>query len=276
VEFRRSQIGTTVMTNGGIIGPKNKTSLAKTSGIWNISEQYTAQKNNRWNTGISLNGLALWLDAGNIDSYPGSGNTWFDLSGNNRNFNWVASPSFTTGSIPYFSTLGNRCVGPASNSFGITNTSGYTLFLIFLQNSLVETSAFKFYSSDSGGRGIFSHATWSDDNIYFDQGGCCAADTRTSVGSGGVTTWTILTYQRDTNGSTRRIYKNGSILATNTSAAANINLTSTAVDLGSSDEFGGNSSTWNARLGGVLVYNRGLSQSEISSNFDVIRGRYGI
>jgi hypothetical protein len=225
---------------------------------------------------IPVDGLQLRLDSTDPESYSGSGSTWNDISGKNRNFSWVSTPSFTTGTVPYFSTLGNRCVGPASNSFEITNTSGYTVFLVMLQNSLVATSAFKFYSSNSGGRGIFTHSTWSDDVIYFDQGGCCNADTRTSVGSGGVSSWTILTYQRDTNGSTRRIYKNGSVIATNTSGAANINLSSTAVDLGSSDEYGGNSSTWNARLGGFIVYNRGMDASEISAVYSGIRSRYGI
>ena len=28
------------------------------------------------------NGLLLWLDAGNVDSYPGTGTSWYDLSGN--------------------------------------------------------------------------------------------------------------------------------------------------------------------------------------------------
>jgi type IV pilus assembly protein PilA len=36
------------------------------------------------NTFIVTNGLVLNLDAGNPASYPGTGNTWFDLSGNNN------------------------------------------------------------------------------------------------------------------------------------------------------------------------------------------------
>jgi hypothetical protein len=96
------------------------------------------------------------------------------------------------------------------------------------------------------------------------------------VVSGGLTSWNVVTLQRDTGSSTRRIYKNGTLLATNTNAAASINLSSTNVDLGSSDEYGGNSSTWNARLAGFLVYNRGLSQAEISENVESLRGRFDL
>lgn len=249
-------------------------------GFWGIEDHFVLKSKNIWPPGrLVTDGLQCFLDITDKNSYSGAGNVWRDISGNNRNFSWVSSPSYTSGSRPYFTTLGNRCVGPASNSFGIDNSSGYTVSLIMLQNSLVATSAFKFYSSNgsgSAGRGIFSHATWSNDLIYFDQGGCCDANTRTNVGSGGVTTWNMLTFQRDTAGSTRRIYKNSSLLATNTSAAANINLSSTPVDLGSSDEYGGNSSTWNARLAGFIVYNRGLSSSEISENFESIKTRFGI
>jgi hypothetical protein len=149
---------------------KNVSGLSA-GGFWGIQEQFQLKTENTWPPGrLTTDGLQCFLDITNKNSYPGSGNTWFDVSGNSRNFSWVSAPSYTSGSFPYFSTLGNRCVGPASNSFGINNTSGYTVSMIMLQNSLVATSAFKFYSSVSGGRGIFSHATWSNDQIYFDQG----------------------------------------------------------------------------------------------------------
>ena len=228
---------------------------------------------------LITNGLQLNLDAGDSSSYSGSGSTWYDLSGNGRNFTWYSTPSYTSGSIPYFSTLGNRCTGPASNSFGINNTSGYTIFLICRQNSLAQSSAFKFYKnnlSSFSGRGIFAHCTWSNDYVFLDQGGCCNTDTRTSVASGGSQTWNIWTFRRFTNSSTRTISKNGSTLVTNTASAATIDLDSRSVDLGSTDENGGNSSTWNARLGGFIVYNRGLSDSEITDNYNVLKSKYGL
>ena len=70
--------------------------------------------------------------------------------------------------------------------------------------------------------------------------------------------------------------KNGSTVATNAAAAANINLNATAANLGGADEYGGSSSTWNARLGAFIVYNRGLSNTEVSSVYDTIRGGWSI
>ena len=271
--------------NGGRIGSNNDPTTSVASGLWTGLEQCDSIRREIWPgfvPPIVTDGLVLHLDAGVSASYPGSGTTWTDLSGNGRNFTWVSSPSYTSGSIPYFSTLGNRCTGPASNSFGIDNTSGYTIFLICMQNALVNTAAFKFYKnnlSGSSGRGIYSHCTWGDDIVYFDQGGCCNADTRTQVASGGSQTWNIWTFRRFTNSSTRTISKNGNTLITNTAAATTIDLDGRAVDLGSTDEYGGNggnSSTWNARLGGFIVYNRGLTDDEISTTVNVLKPRYGL
>ena len=228
---------------------------------------------------VVRSGLVLHLDAANPKSYPGSGTTWNDLSGNNNHFNWVSTPTFGTDDTNYFNTLGNRCTGPASNSLGINNTSGYTIFLICKQITLAGSQAFKFYknnSSAANGRGIAAHATWSDNTVYFDQGGCCNLDTRTSVASGGSQTWNIWVFRRLTGSSTRHIIKNGTILATNSADAATIDLDSRGIDLGSSDEYGGNSSVWNAKLGGFQVYNRGLTDLEIQQNYEALRGRYGI
>ena len=115
--------------------------------------------------------LALFRDAANPESDSGSGTAWNDVSGNGKDCTWVSTPSYGTDSgVPYFTTLGNRCSGPASNSFGIDNTSGYTIFIVMKQITLVNTAAFKFYKDGSGsaGRGIFSHLTFGNDVIYFD------------------------------------------------------------------------------------------------------------
>jgi hypothetical protein len=226
---------------------------------------------------IVTSGLSLCIDAANPRSYSGSGTLWKDVSGNGNTATWYATPSFTSaGPLSYFSTLGNRCQSSASNSFGINNSSGYTIFLMMMQNSLAYSSAFKFYGTGVNGRGIFSHCTWIDNNVYFDQGGCCGADTRTAIASGGSQTWNIWTLKRETNGSIRTIWKNGTVLTTNTATAADINLTSTALDIGGSDEYGGNSSTWDARLNAFLVYNRGLSDSEIAQVVGAYSSRYSV
>ena len=53
---------------------------------------------------IPTTNLQLLLDASNPKSYPGTGTTWFDVSGNNKNFTWSAVSYTSAGSASYFST----------------------------------------------------------------------------------------------------------------------------------------------------------------------------
>jgi hypothetical protein len=225
-------------------------------------------------------GLQLYLDASNPASYSGSGSTWTDLSGNNRNFTWN-TPSFNSSGIKYFNTSGRLATGPASNSFNVSNTSGYTLFITMFQNSLIESAAFKWHSSNgtgSGGRGIFSHITWVDGNIYWDQGGCCNADTRTVASlSSNTGTWHVIALRNNYSATNRTIWRNNSVIATNTAGIANINLSATAANIGgSSDEYGGGSSSWNARIGQFALYNRSLSNAEMTLVYENFRVKVGI
>ena len=217
--------------------------------------------------GIPPKNLQVFLDASDSRSYPGSGTTWFDISGNGRNGTWTSVDHQGT----FFETNGRSCTGPPSNSFGITNTSGYTVFIVFNQNALIQSGAFKFYTTNntSNFRGIFAHATWSDGNIYFDQGGCCNSDTRTvNALTNPTARWHSVAVVRETGSSTRHIYIDGILARTNTAAAADINLSTTSVNyVGDTTNYPG---AWNAKSRCFLAYNRGLTAGEISSLHKVL------
>lgn len=243
-----------------------------TGGRFDLKSAQILQSSNAWG-GILNTGLQLYLDA---SKYSGSGTTWTDQSGNGRNFTWSSGPSFTSGSIPYFNMNGYAANGPASNSFGINNTSGYTIFLAFYNNSLTYNGAFKFYSSNgsgSAGRGIFSHLPWISGDIYLDQGGCCNADQRVSVAMTNSTgAWNIIAFR--CNPSTERsIWQNGTNKVTNSTAAANINLSSTAMTINGDGEYG---TGWDAKLSQFVVYNRALSDAEMTSVTNYLKPKVGL
>lgn len=218
--------------------------------------------------GIPPKNLQVYLDAADSRSYPGTGTTWYDISGNGRNGTWTSVNYQTDNEMSYFEANEQVCSGPASNSFGIDNTSGYTVFIIFNQNSIIQSHSFKFYSSASYSRGIFTHCTWENGNIYFDQGGCCNTDTRL-VGSGtplpnATGSWHSVAFVRETGSSTRHLYIDGSSVATSTAAAANINLNSTAVNY-IGDASVDTNKRWDAKVKCFLAYNRHLTSGEISA-----------
>ena len=49
------------------------------------------------NPNVPVSGLILQLDAQNTKSYPGTGTTWYDTSGNNNNFTINASAYNSSG-----------------------------------------------------------------------------------------------------------------------------------------------------------------------------------
>jgi hypothetical protein len=137
-----------------------------------------------------------------------------------------------------------------------------------------QNAAFKFHGGVYLSRGIFSHPTWTNGNWYFDQGGCCAASQRLNVANNQTSYQHIVL--RSTP-SRRHIIRNGTIIATNTTGAANISLNSTPMNVGgSSNEYGGINSSWYARLGYWAVHNTGLTDTQITERWNNIRGRWGL
>ena len=82
------------------------------------------------------NGLLLAIDANDTNSYPGTGTTWFDLSGNNRNFTLVNSPLYITSSNRrYFNFDGINEYATLS----ITNDNPVKLENFIFKNHTIET-----------------------------------------------------------------------------------------------------------------------------------------
>jgi len=212
---------------------------------------------------IPTSGLAAYLDAGRPVSYTlGQGNAWYDLSGNGRHFYWDYAYWVDNGDLDYFSTSARTATGPASNSFGLSDNVGYTVLFVSKLNSWTYTGTFKFYGSGGYSRGVFMHGPWSDGNFYFDQGGCCNADTRTWVGAG-VNTWSYFLSGVTRNGYyDRRIWRgNGNQLAGNGNWSAGMALDGRGAQINARDE----GYNWDANIVAFIVYNRALSQAEIST-----------
>lgn len=102
--------------------------------------------------GISDDDLKIHLDAANTNSYPGSGNTWYDISGHNNHATrnsatWNSSGYFIfDGSNDYFTTAYKQPSGNQftySTTYSLTNTSGRK-FLIGDSDSGGANTSFRF------------------------------------------------------------------------------------------------------------------------------------
>jgi hypothetical protein len=225
---------------------------------WYLAQRYAL------NTSIPTDGLVTYLDANNVSSWPGSGTIWYDLSGSGRNGTWSAvSTGTSTSGHTYFNTNGYRCTGVASNAYGITDTSGFTVFISYYVNALTQNLAFYWFSSSAtSARGISAHVPWTDGILYYDTVGRRTTYTTPTTGRTGV--WHTLAVVR-TSGSSpvQYLYYDGILQGTNATTGNPLLFTSTPAALVNSAAE--SNSTWNARVSSVAVYNRDLSATEIAN-----------
>ena len=84
---------------------------------------------------VIQDGLVLYLDTENPNSYPGSGNTWYDLSGNDNDLTLYGNPLFDAemnGGVIDFDEDDNYA---ETNSTSVLNRNSYTKIAIFYPRS---------------------------------------------------------------------------------------------------------------------------------------------
>lgn len=228
---------------------------------------------------LVLPGLVLCLDAGNTKSYPGSGTTWTDISGNGNNGTLTNGPT-------YSSVNGGSIVFDGVNDYGYIDYSA----------SLAPTSAIS-----SGGWIYYSNWTTSEGNIFSKLQSGGYALQHSSIG---VNVYFLVrlggAYQSSSfnkslmnsgwnhiygtfDGRYIRMYLNGNAVGTpydygsvaSIEYAANNNL-AICVDAagGSSNSVEGPGT--NATISNIQIYNRALSATEIQQNFNALRSRFSI
>lgn len=211
---------------------------------------------------IVTSGLVLHLDAGDGLSYPGSGNTWFDISGNGNAGTLTNGPTYSsanTGSIVFDGTNDKVSI-PNSSNWNFS--SDFAIECWFYPNSLSTYNGLVVSAVTGGiwfgkigsGFGLRSYAV--ADLIY-------------SVSSPSLNYWHHVIATR--MGSIISLYIDNilinSISDTRTFANGILYI----------GDDGGSGASWNGRISSVRLYkNKGLSATEVQQNFQALRGRYGI
>lgn len=211
---------------------------------------------------LVINGLTLQLDPNNPSSYNGSGTTWYDISGNNANITLVGAPVYTSGTPSYFTFSGQYGTGATSN---VLPQTAYSKTMWFYLNSYSSNN--NIVSSQGGGHFTFMASSNKIYNGHSNWGNYLAYP---SNGTISLSTWyyAALTFST-TNGMT--LYINGTLDSTYTAnKAAHGGNGSTDVA-----SFGGGNLLI-GRIGEVFCYNRELSSSEISSNYNSTKAKYGL
>lgn len=214
--------------------------------------------------GIVTTGLTLWLDAANSASYPGSGSTWTDISGNGANISLVNSPTWTSGPPAFFtfaSASSQRGTGSTSN---VLSATAYTKSAWFYLNSLTDNNL---VSSDTGGHFSFFGGTNRMYNGHTNWVGFPTSYPSTATFN--LNTWYYFAVTFDTtNGMT--LYINGVQDSTYTAQKTGLpgNGSTNIACFGAGNFL-------NGRMAVVACYNRVLSAQEVQNNFDSDKTRFG-
>jgi hypothetical protein len=234
------------------------------------------------NTPVYNNGLVLNLDAGNANSYPGTGTTWFDLaSGNNGTL---------TNSPTYGSTNGGSISFDGVNDYVDLGSN-----IRFNDSDLTYDFWVKFNDNANSYRNLITQANplyngyiqlsksrsgYLSGKVYFDFNGNYVLDTLdgSALPTAGVLNYTAVLKKVSGSVYVPYLYRNGVLVSQHTNptqATYNMNNWSSF-----QTRIGDGTSVYPANMSGDIyiarIYNRALTATEILNNFNATRGRFGL
>ena len=225
-----------------------------------------------YNTSIIKDGLVLCLDAANPKSYPGTGTTWFDLSGNNTNLTIYGSPTFN--STGYFTFSNNQTTQYMMRfPFG-TPTAAITYSCWFRSNFTSSTQTPFTYSV--GGNNEMLFFINSSTNLAPHPLGVSVGTNTTDM----TNVWVNFSWTRDSTSGKSIFYRDGQYIGEYT-ASAGVSISSGGyLIIGQEADSAGGSFDPAQNLDGDFsrldIYNRVLNDAEIMQNFNALRGRFGL
>lgn len=209
---------------------------------------------------IVEDGLVLSLDAANTKSYPGSGTTWSDLSGNGNNGTLTNGPTFDSANL-------GSIVFDGVNDFvalpSINTNSNFTLNFWTKRSSNSNPTLFSGNTTTG-----YLQIRNGDTNISFVKSFIAELG---NFGSSTATTLNLIYNILITkSGTTFSAYVNGDFKNTLTVTET---FTTTSPSLGINSS---NSEPYTGNIYQFSVYNRALTASEVLQNYNATKGRFGL
>jgi hypothetical protein len=222
---------------------------------------------------IVTNGLVLALDAGNTKSYVSGSTTWFDISGNNNSGSLVNGPTFSNqnGGCIVFDGV-NDYVTSTSN-INITGSSPRTFECWVYVSQSIDRNVMGGGTETNGT--MFDTIIWSQGGYlrvigHYYGGGFDTTSTLPSRNTINLSQWNHIVHIYD--GTVCSLYTNGIFSNSSTLPLTTGNNT---VKLGRGN-FSGGYNSFPGRGGIFRVYNRALSQQEITQNYNATKTRFGL
>ena len=261
-------IGFSYNTNSFVFGGNFQ--ISNSTGVINVSSY----------AGV-VSGLVLYLNAGFSPSYPGSGSTWTDVSGNSNNGTLVNGPTFNSANGGYLTFDGVDDYVNTANTAGLnfTNTTG--TISIWFRTSASTANSPMLITKQMDAAGGWAVVIAPNGIPYFE----------TKNSGGGATAF----YKYVNKACNDGIWHNFvAVFTTSTTVTAN-NTASMYLDgvLANGPQFnitiyGGNTAGtvqigrrssgnyFNGNISNVQIYNRGITAGEVAQNFNALKSIYGL
>ena len=209
----------------------------------------------------TTDGLVLHLDAANTRSYPGSGNTVYDLSGFGNTSALTNGPTYNSSNLGAFVLDGSNDYILVNSQANILSKTAYTkIAFIYISN-------FSTVNNIISGGFSGQHAFWMFGTDKLNAGHNGTWNTVVGATTLSLNTWyfAAVTYSNSTGW---KLYLNGR--EDGTSADTTTFTGNQEISIGSYST----ANNFTGRIASVQVYNRALTATEIFQNYHATKGRY--
>jgi hypothetical protein len=217
---------------------------------------------------IVTNGLVLNIDPSKSNSYSGTGNTIYDLSGFGNTGTLNNNPSFSAFNGGGFIYNGSNHYINFKNSNSLTFSDNNQISLAaWIYTTTTAADKFIFYRNSTSSTGYVFYLKNSGLAVQFGNG-----TTLHTIQSGISVTSGYFYVAATLDGSLIKLYVNGASIASTTFTGTLYN-TAADISIGAA-----NVSTryFDGNIYSAYLYNRALSATEISQNFNATRNKFGI
>ncbi|MEY4333676.1 MAG: Synechococcus phage [Bacteroidota bacterium] len=220
---------------------------------------------------IVTNGLVFNVDAANTSSYSGTGNIWADLSGSN-NLKFYTSSAYNVDATPTFSSDGGGSLvttgifGKSVSNSGITGSVARSMEAWVKFNSVAGNAVISIGGSVVLNNTLYELMAYNSNVIEHYWGSFTQSSTLLATN-----TWyhVVILYDGTTN---HYIYING--VQVGFSSTPSLNTSNTPIYIGPAV-----TTSWGAfdgKIAALRIYNRALTPTEVTANFNAIKTRFGL
>ena len=217
-----------------------------------------------YNPTVDMDRLALYFDGANIRSYPGSGSTWSDISGNRSTASTTGLTYVGTGVSAYFNFNGSF-TGPITGIAHLQYGTGPRTVMAWVRPS-----------STAGWAQVFGWGTGTGNaasGLAISSGGKWATFQHSTVAYEGTSVvanvWVHVAVTQSSSGI--NLFLNGQNMYSNGGATITVN--QGAAYIGGSFQ---DTEKWNGYISKVMFYNKALSQGEIYNYFRATATNFGV